>query len=530
MLPQSQPLEAIEADKQRVRTKRSVARFERTEAALQHGRGERAVRLCHKARKGNNWRSEVAVFVIDKRKKPLMPCSEKRARKLLASGRARIHRMIPFAIRVVDREVTGCELQPVKIKIDPGSKFTGMAVVRESTSIDTATGEIGITAHVMSLFEIVHRGRQISEALTARRAMRRRRRGNLRYRAPRFLNRGNKTRAWLAPSLQHRVDTTATWVGRLCRFAPVMGVAQELARFDMQKIENPEISGVEYQKGTLVGYEAREYLLEKWGHKCAYCDVKDVPLNLDHIHPKSCGGSNRVSNLTLACIPCNHKKGSQDVRVFLAKDVKRLKRIQAQSRRPLKDAAAVNSTRWALFNALKETGLPVVTGSGGLTKFNRARLIIPKAHALDAACVGSVHAVTGWQKPTLVIKAAGRGSYQRTRLDAFGFPRGYLTRTKRIKGFQTGDRVKAIVPVGKKSGVHTGRVAVRATGSFNIQTAHGVVQGISHRYCKVIQCADGYGYSIVAKMESDQVSHKARNAMRSALYLPGINAGVSRTS
>jgi len=93
----------------------------------------------------------VAVFVIDKRKKPLMPCSEKRARKLLGSGRARVCRLIPFSIRLVDREVANCELQSVKIKIDPGSKFTGIAVVRESKCVDVATGEVGITAHVLNL-------------------------------------------------------------------------------------------------------------------------------------------------------------------------------------------------------------------------------------------------------------------------------------------------------------------------------------------------------------------------------------------
>ena len=77
----------------------------------------------------------------------------------------------------------------------------------------------------------------------------------------------------------------------------------ELVRFDMQQIENPEISGVEYSQGTLAGFEQREYLLEKWGRKCAYCDAKDVPLNLDHIHSRANGGSNRVSNMTMACIP-----------------------------------------------------------------------------------------------------------------------------------------------------------------------------------------------------------------------------------
>ena len=443
----------------------------------------------------------MAVFVIDKRKKPLMPCSEKRARKLLDSGRARVCRLIPFSIRLIDREVAGCELQPVKIKIDPGSKFTGIAVVRESQSINVATGEVGVKVHVLNLFELLHRGRQISEALTARRQMRRRRRGCLRYRAPRFLNRGNKAKGWLAPSLQHRVDTTMAWVKRLQRWAPVAAISQELVRFDMQVMENPEISGVEYQQGTLAGYELREYLLEKWGRKCAYCDASGVPLNLDHIHAKANGGTNRACNLTLACVPCNQRKGSRDVREFV-KDKARLARILAQAKWPLKDAAAVNSTRWALFVALKATGLPVEVGTGGRTKWNRARLSIPKTHALDAVCVGTIGAVTGWQKPKLAIKATGRGSYQRTRLDAFGFPRGYLTREKRIKGFQTGDMVSADVTKGKKVGFYVGRVQVRANGNFNIQ---GVVTDISHKHCKVMQRADGYGYSRGLKERSSAV-------------------------
>ncbi|MBI3144992.1 MAG: HNH endonuclease, partial [Pseudogulbenkiania sp.] len=132
--------------------------------------------------------------------------------------------------------------------------------------------------------------------------------------------------------------------------------------------------------------------------------------------------------------------------------------------------------------------------SGGRTKYNRHQHGLPKAHCLDAVCVGQVDVVGRWQRPVLAIKASGRGSYQRTRLTAHGFPRGYLTRQKRHFGFQTGDQVCAIVPSGKKVGTHVGRVAVRSSGSFNIQTPQGVVQGISRRHCSLIQRADGYGY------------------------------------
>jgi 5-methylcytosine-specific restriction endonuclease McrA len=91
-------------------------------------------------------------------------------------------------------------------------------------------------------------------------------------------------------------------------------------RFDTQKMMNPEITGVDYQQGSLSGYEVREYLLDKWQRKCAYCGKQDVPLQVEHIQPRAAGGSNRVSNLTLACEPCNTRKGAKPVEQFLAKN------------------------------------------------------------------------------------------------------------------------------------------------------------------------------------------------------------------
>ena len=95
-----------------------------------------------------------------------------------------------------------------------------------------------------------------------------------------------------------------------------------------------------------------------------------------------------------------------------------------------------------------------------------------------------------------MIKAMGRGSYQRTRVNAAGFPRGYLMRKKAVHGFATGDIVKADVPKGKKQGTYIGRVAVRKTGSFNIQTKTGTAQGISWRYCQIISRQNGYNLAI----------------------------------
>ncbi len=106
----------------------------------------------------------MAVLVLDKRKKPLMPCSEKRARLLLERGRARVHRMVPFTIRLVDRLQEDSSLQPVRLKIDPGSKTTGMALVREKETVDATTGEILRTFTVLMLLELKHRGHAPSPA------------------------------------------------------------------------------------------------------------------------------------------------------------------------------------------------------------------------------------------------------------------------------------------------------------------------------------------------------------------------------
>jgi hypothetical protein len=220
-----------------------------------------------------------------------------------------------------------------------------------------------------------------------------------------------------------------------------------------------------------------------------------VPVNIDHIHPRSRGGSDRISNLAVACIPCNQTKNATPIEEFLKAKPAVLAKILRQAKAPLRDAAAVNTTRWPLWRALEATALPVTSSSGGRTKWNRSRTGAPKSHTLDALHVGELQTVTGWPSTVLVVKATGRGTYARIRTDKYGFPRLRLPRIKQIKGFTTGDLVRATVPNGKKAGVHTGRIAVRSTGKFNITTRHGTVQGIHHRHVRLLQRADGYGYT-----------------------------------
>ncbi len=422
-------------------------------------------------------------FVIDSEKRPLDSIHPAQARQLLRNKKAAIYKRFPFTIILTESRLDS-PVSPLRLKIDPGAKCTGIALVNDFT------GEVVFAA------ELKHRGFAIRDALTNRRQLRRGRRARkTRYRQSRFLNR-TRPKGWIAPSLQSRIENIKTIVNKLCQLASITSISQELVRFDMQLMRNPDLQGKEYQQGTLVGCETREFLLEKWNRQCAYCGVKDVPLQIEHIHPRAKGGSNSITNLTLSCEKCNTKKGAKDIKNFLKKDSSRLEKILKQTKRPLSDAAAVNITRFALLKVLKATGLPVETGSGGLTKFNRNQQNLEKNHWLDAACVGKSTPVLNIKgiKP-LLITANGHGTRQSCRTDKYGFPSRYVPRFKFVKGFQTGDIVKSVVTSGKKAGTYIGRVAVRLTGSFNISTATGLIQGVSHKYCIHIHKKDGYSYA-----------------------------------
>jgi len=578
ILPQSAALEPASADNREGKDETGRGRRGNPATGVQHGRGETGETWRHPASPeqsgGAGDRGLAAsrstagrVFVLDKHGHPLMPTTPARARRLLHAGRARVHRLAPFVIRLMDRTVEQSQVDGVEFGIAPGSKHTGVAVFR----VDEQDARHGLVA-----IEVQHRGWLIHKRMGQRSNYRSRRRtANLRYRQPRWRNRHPdacascgknavhkrrycrpcaSTRSFidngyrrhrLPPSLQHRVDSTMSMVTKVRRWVPVTAIHLQLAKFDMQKLESPEISGVEYQHGTLFGYEVREYLLEKWGRSCAYCaalgvGTKSVPLNIDHIHPKARGGADRVSNLTMACVSCNQTKGSRPVQEFLAHDPEHLASVLAQAKAPLRDAAAVNSTRWALWRALVATGLPVKTGSGGRTKWNRSRFGLAKSHTLDALCVAKVGSVASWPGAVTTAKATGRGQYQRTKWTVTRpclhcgkpFPRkqeellarkskaararsqccftcraartfsdeGHrakhspfriFMRAKTSHGFASGDLVRAVVPSGKHAGMHVGRVSVRARGSFGI----GAAGDISWKHCRILQRGDGWEIS-----------------------------------
>ncbi|AOX03672.1 HNH endonuclease [Moorena producens PAL-8-15-08-1] len=412
------------------------------------------------------------VFVIDTNKQPLNPIPPKKARRLLDKGKAAVFRMYPFTIilktAINNPVVTNCQL-----KIDPGSKVTGFALVQNN--------------QVIWGMELEHRGGLIKKKLQSRSAVRRGRRNrHTRYRKPRFLNR-KRPEGWLPPSLEHRILTIETWIKRLIKFCPVNEIWVERVKFDTQKMQVPEINGVEYQQGELAGYEVREYLLEKWGRECTYCGKQSVPLQIEHIHPKSKGGSDRVSNLCLACEKCNQRKGNKPIEEFLKKKPSLLQKIKTKAKQPLKDAAAVNATRNKLVKVLWNIK-PLITATGAQTKYNRIKLGFPKEHWVDAACVGDIEILELRTNQPLLVTCKGQGGRQKAALNKYGYPIRHNP-LKPIKGWCSGDIAKNILTG------EFGRVNPRSkSNSFNYTVRGNKAISLHVKNLTRVHKKDGYTY------------------------------------
>lgn len=428
------------------------------------------------------------VFQLDSDRRPLDMIHPARARELQQKGKSAAFRTYPYAV-IRDVAILSPQVKAYVLKIDPGSKWTGFAI--------QCGGDI------VFRMELKHRGSLIMDGLTKRAGFRRGRRSrDLRYRKKRF-NR-SKPDGWLAPSLMHRLQTVETWIKRFQRYCPITAIEIEQVRFDIQQLENPEISGVEYQQGELVGYEVKEYLLEKWGRQCVYCNEKGVPLQTEHIKPKAKGGSNRVGNLTLACNDCNQAKGTQDIQDFLSGKPDLLKRILSQAPKPLRDAAAVNATRFAIVRMAKTLCDDVKCWTGGRTKFNRCTQGLPKSHSIDAACVGESGAnIRILVDRPLIVESKGHGTRQARRCNDSGFPAlnkaGEPIAPKAVYQHCTaGDIVKFQLDKDRKhakAGTYTSRVKTPTAKGFEVVVNKKRVSQKLEFLVRFIHRNDGYAYS-----------------------------------
>jgi len=284
-----------------------------------------------------------------------MPTTQNKGKKLLHEGKAKVVQRCPFTIQL--NYATGETRQPIKLGVDIG--YTKLGFSAKTDKLEVISGTLILR-------------QDVSNKLDEKRRYRKTRRGRLGYRPPRFNNR-TRPEGWLAPSIQHKQDSHVRLVEKLATLLLIPFKKVEVANFDAHKMQQPEITGVAYQQGTLQGYEVKEYLLDKWGRKCAYCGKTDVPLEVEHIVPKSRGGTDRVSNLTIACRKCNLKKGDKTAKEF------GYPHIQHQAKQPLKAPACLNNIRWRIVEQLAADHT-----YGYITKYERNKLGLEKSHVNDA--------------------------------------------------------------------------------------------------------------------------------------------------
>ena len=347
---------------------------------------------------------------------PIMPCHPARARKLLTKGRAVPHHTRGiFGIRLLDRSRAECQIQDVGLEIDPGSETTGFAV-----TTDDEAGQRTVLAAV----ELKHRAKAIKATMTSRASNRRNRRGRLRYRAPRFDNRRRKP-GTLPPSVDSLRSDTIRVVNTLCRIYPISSISIERNKFDPQLMANPDISGVEYQRGTLFGWQVRAYVLERDQGRCVYCRRSRVRLELDHVRPRATG-SDRVDNLVASCRDCNVANANQPIEQFLADQPELLQRIlERLQHSKLSGAAHVNAALPAIVRDLQQLGLPLSSADAASVSWARQQLNVPKTHCYDAALQGrDFTSIASLPTRALVLRPDNGRSKQKANVDKAGSPRG----------------------------------------------------------------------------------------------------------
>ncbi|HZR44180.1 MAG TPA: RNA-guided endonuclease IscB [Ktedonobacteraceae bacterium] len=398
------------------------------------------------------------VYVLNCHGEPLMPCHPRKARLLLKEKKAKIVRMVPFTIELLYGS-SGYK-QEVSLGIDAGTHQIGVS----ATTKDAVLFE----AHVQSR-------RDIQELLATRRQFRHARRSRkTRYRQPRFLNR-KKSQGRLAPSVEHKVDAHIKTLRMVHQILPVSKTTIEVAQFDLQKLKNPEIEGVQYQQGPQLGFwNVREYVLFRDGHTCQWCKgkSKEKVLNVHHIESRKTGG-NAPCNLITLCERCHdliHKTHQEH-------------QIEKRAN-GFRDATQMGILRRRIYDQAREHFQNVHLTYGYLTKHTRIEHSLEKSHLIDARCI-SGNPLSRSDGTWYVIKHVRRNNRQLYKATIRkGGNRQRNTAPKYVHGFRLFDCVS-----------YQGQICFvfgrRSTGYFDLRTLEGtkVHASANSKHLKIIQRA-----------------------------------------
>lgn len=393
------------------------------------------------------------VYVLNNQGNPLMPCKEAKARKLLKQNKAIIAKYEPFTIQLTFE----CEnqTQEISLGVDAGSKHIGISATTEKQVLYEADVELR---------------NDIVDKLSSRREARRTRRNRLRYRPARFDNRlHSKHKGWLAPSIEQKINSHIQAIKRLHQILPISKIVVETAQFDIQKIQNPDIEGEQYQQGDQMGFwNVREYVLFRDEHRCQYCKgkSKDNRLNVHHIESRRTGG-NSPNNLITLCETCHNDYHQGKIQL----NIKRSKSFR--------DAAFMGIMRKTLLLRLKQIYPNVQETFGYITKNKRIENNLPKEHYIDARCISG----------NPLAKPVGYYLYQKCirrqnrKINRDKFIKGGIKKKNRLAGDVFGFGLFDTVGYQKKRYFVFGR---RKRGEFDIRTLYGEkVNNGSIRYQKL---------------------------------------------
>ena len=377
-----------------------------------------------------------------------------KVRRLLKNSLAHVVCRIPFTIQL-DYDTTDYT-QPVSLGIDAGSKHIGISATTSEKEMYAADVELR---------------NDIVDKLSTRREQRRTRRSRLRYRKARFNNRvSSKRKGWLAPSVENKIQTHLTVVEKIHKFLPITNIVVETTSFDIQKINNPSISGSEYQQGEQLDFfNVREYVLFRDNHICQHCKgkSKDKVLNVHHIESRKTGGDSPKNLITL-CQTCHkaYHRGEFELNIKRGKS--------------FRDAAFMGIMRWSFYDRLKDIYPNVSMTFGYITKNTRITNNLPKDHYVDARCISG--------NPT--AKPLGYYFYQKKvrcqnrQIHKANFLKGGRKKLNQAPFLVKGFRLFDLVEYQKELYYVFGR---RSSGSFDIRKLDGTKVNKGSINCKYLR-------------------------------------------
>lgn len=398
-----------------------------------------------------------------------MPTTPQKARKLLKQNKAKIINYKPFTIQLL--YVTGEAKQPINLGVDLGAKHIGVAITSKNKVL--AKGEIELRQDVKSLLETkkIHRSS--------------RRNRKTRYRPARFLNRdSSKKKGWLPPSILSRIDNTFMWIDKFTNLLPNPKVSIEVGKFDIAKMINPKIEGVDYQKGQTYGYhDARYFVFDRDSYTCQVCKKKDKILQTHHIKYVSKGGSNRAGNLITVCTDChtseNHKEGG-----VLYDWMIKNKKVKTY-----KEATFMNTIRQRIFSKYPNA---IIT-YGSVTTPKRKELCLEKTHYNDAIAISGIESIRHNVDETFKIKQfrkKKRSLHEATARKGRKTPNKTQKRnsknTKYQNGFYLNDKVELFGEVGFISGFTSGGCYVKDIENSYITIPDKTYKQVSFKHLEFI--------------------------------------------